>query len=807
MFKTTIFDKLTKACLSAGLAALSFGAIAQDNNPNCAGILATIPGGNLEVSVTGPSTGTYTGDFMSGPIAVLTINSTFTPGFGPGPQFGFVFNGTLNPYFNPQQGLVYISQSDGSFTVGTNNYAAVIFEQEQTSGGFCYKTTTGINITVSQAPCQAITSASVSGMTNSVTLVGDAMQNNFAENIFPSIDGGNFLEVQTIKNGLAQGGFQPISNGLAYGVQYADGAGAFTFEYKFRNSCSTVTSNILTLNVTTVASLPCVPISYIGSDAVTSVAGLVQGGQLSNVFVTTNTTFTGNYLSYAWEVNGQSYSSPYPEGSSQIMLGSGQTPLNIGINTYTVTVSSTNGGSCSGSVTPFVQSFTVDVITVTSLPCTAAPTINSFGFFNQNSNQYESSKVIPQCDGGGGFSFNVSVDNNPVGNDVNYNFYSNGDFIGTAPSQQNFFYGPNSVAGVFEYSMEAINNCGTTTSTNMITLTITSNPNGCNQGGGGGNQNCNKPTVTGMSNTSINTTIFGTVMYSVSATNNTGSITGYVWYKALPGVTPPLTNSNQVTTIFGNSNTLTLLYATADDAGYYAVSAVNSCGRDSEPHFFDISVNTVVAPGFVPTLPAVEIKLLGGDFATSFTTPGFITPVDADGTFDLNWEDVVGVNTANGDSYCILISLTPDFSKSKEICGLTASGLSFTVEELNALLSTLARKEASQVATQNYYYKVAPVIQGFKAQYSAPAQKAFQNDNLVLLGIAGSTDSGETVSIYPNPNEGSFTILAKGSVVISTIQGSIVKSVVSEGKYDVTGLGAGLYFVNINGKSYKVVVK
>lgn len=804
MFKTTIFDKLTKACLSAGLAALSFGAMAQapDNNPNCVGILATITGGNSVVSVNGPTTGTYTGDSMGSPIAVLTISSSFTPGFGPGPQFGVVFNGTFNPNFYPQQGLVYISQSNGSFAVGTNNYAVVIFEQEQNSGGYCYKTTTGTNITVSQAPCQAITSAGVSAMTSTVTLVGDAMNNNFSESIFPTITGGNFIEVQTIKNGLAQGGFQPLSGPLQYGTQYAEGAGTFTFQYKFRNSCSTVTSNILTLNVTTVASLPCLPITFVGSDAPATVPGLLNGNQLQAQFIT-NTTFAGNYLFYNWEVNGM----PYPQSDPSINVYQ----LNIGANTYTVTVSSTNGGSCAGSVTPVVQSFSVNVITVTSLPCTAAPTIYEFGFYNQTINGYESSKVIAQCDNSGGFSYNVGVNNNPVGNDVRYNFYSNSNFIGTAQAPQNFFYGPNSVAGVFQYSMEAINNCGTTTSTNMITLTITSNPNGCNNGGGGSGTgsgvNCNKPTVVGMNITSINTTIFGTVMYSVSATNNTGSITGYIWYKALPGVTPPLTNQNQVTTIFGSSNTLTLLYATADDAGYYAVSAMNSCGRDSEPHFFDISVNTVVAPGFVPTLPAVEIKLLGGDFATSFTTPGFITPVDKDGTFDLNWEDVVGVNTANGDSYCILISLTPDFSKSKEVCGLTASGLSFTVEELNALLSTLARKEASQGGTQNYYYKVAPVIQGYKAQYSAPAQKAYQNDNLVLLGVAGSTDSGETVSIYPNPNEGSFTISAKGSVVISTIQGSIVKSIISDGKYDVTGLNAGLYFVNINGKSYKVVVK
>jgi hypothetical protein len=811
MFKTTIFDRLGKVCLSISLLTMSLGAMAQgtDNNANCAGILATIPGGNLEVSVNGPTTGEYTGNFTSGPIAVLTINSSFVPtNFPFSPEFKLVLNGTVTS-FNPiNNGLVEIQQL--ALNVGTNNYAVVIAQFETATYGYCYKTTTGINITVTQAPCQAITTVlGMPTMGNSITLVGDAMVNNYSETIYPQVDG-NFVEVITIKNGVEIGNYQSFSFGVQAEVSFSDGDGIKSFAYKFRNSCSTITSDVFNINVTTIASLPCLPITFVGSDAVATIPGLFDNNQLQAQF-TTNTTFSGNYLGYTWELNGTPFMQPMP--SPSISVDSYSNNLNIGANIYTVTVSSTNGGSCAGSVTPLVQSFSVDVITVTSLPCTAAPTIYEFGFYNQTTSGYEYSKEMSQCSGGGGFSYNVGVDGNgQLGEDVYFNFYSNGDFIATAPNTQNFFNVPNSVAGVFQYSMEAINNCGTTTSTNMITLTITSNPNGCNQGGGGGSgtgtgQNCDKPTVVGMNITSINTTIFGTVMYSVSASNNTGSISGYVWYKALPGVTPPLTNQNQVTTIFGSSNTLTLLYATADDAGYYAVSAMNSCGRESEPHFFDISVNTVVATGFVPTLPAVEIKLLGGDFATSFTTPGFITPVDEDGTFDLNWEDVVGVNTANGDSYCILISLTPDFSKSKEICGLTSSGVSFTAEELNAFLSSLARKEATQDDKQIYYYKVAPVIQGFKAEYSAPAQKAYQNSNLVVLNITDSNDSEETISLYPNPNDGSFTILAKGNVVISNIQGIVLKSIVSNGQHDVSGLYAGLYIVNINGKNYKVVVK
>lgn len=456
----------------------------------------------------------------------------------------------------------------------------------------------------------------------------------------------------------------------------------------------------------------------------------------------------------------------------------------------------------------YVTATGININIVSGLPtftCTSAPTIGSFGFFNQTTSSYNSTHVIEQCSGNGGFSYNVTLEGfgpGPLPNDVYYEFYSNGGLIGSAPSFMNFFYGPNTLPGIFNYTMKAINNCGTTTS-DIITLTITSNPNNCGGGGGG---NCGKTTITGQNITTINTTLFGTALYSVTAVAPAGaSVTGYTWYKALPGVTPPLTNSSQVGIVFGNTNTLRIMYATDDDAGYYAVVANSSCG-DGEPHFFDIIVNTTSVPGFVYVLPAVETVDLGGDFAIPFTTPGFVIPTDTEGNFDLEWEDVVGINLGAGDTYCVKISLSPDFTKSKEICGLTTSGLTLTPDELNAyLLSDLQRTETG--GTQNYYYKVAPVVSGNKASFSAPAAKAFTNSSLVISGLDKSSSEAQLVSVYPNPNSGNFTLVAKGEVVIYNTVGTVVKSFTSSGKTEVTGLSKGFYIVSVGSAKIKLIVE
>ncbi len=817
MFNSTTFLKLrNKLCsITASAALFAFSANAEDNNPTlCGGILATIPGGMGIVTTAGPASGVYEGGIM--PMATLTFTSSFMPDpMNPSsPSFKVVIDGVLQNNAQPSGTNIFVISQNASL-VGTKTYSVVIAQQEQTEQTWCYKTATGISIIITQAACQSITSVSFSADKNAVTLVGDDMNKmQYNEQIIPTIVGGNFLEAMPITDGL-EGAFQPFDiafSRLNYGASFQDGSTTKTYAYKFRNSCSTVTSNVLSLTVTTVASLPCDPINFVGSNAPTTIPGLLQGNQLqANLNV--NTTFSGNNLQYAWSLNGQPVMQPMASADFNI-----SSELTIGTNNYTVTVSA--GGVCSASVTPVVQSFSVNVITVTALPCQAAPTIFEFGFDIGGGNRVNST-TITQC-GNGGISHNVGVGSEGP-NDVNgLRFIYYKDQIEIGRNYSNYFNISTSTAGTSIYTMQAINNCGTTTSPlNLNTsITIQGNLTSCGNNNGGGNGggngtgsgvNCSKPTVTGIGQTSLNVTIFGTAMYTVSATTETGSITGYVWYKALPGVVPPLTNSSQVTTIFGRTNTLNIMYATADDAGYYAVSAINSCGRDSAPHFFDISVNTVVAPGFVPSLPAVATKDLGGDFSIPFTTPGFVVPIDDSGDFDLVWENVVGVNTANGDTYCVLLSVTPDFAKTYEICGLTAPGVSMTTAQLNSIAGILKPnlREEATATTQEYYYKVAPVVNNYKAAYSAPAKKAYQSASLQsVTGLAlAQSDKNSDVVVYPNPNNGSFMVVASGNVVIYNVLGSKVQSFVASGATQVSGLAQGIYILSTETKKVKIVVE
>lgn len=807
---TTILKMRNNLCaISAATALFAFGANAEDNNPmGCASILATIPGGNNLVTTAGPANGVYDGGQM--PIATLTFTSTFMPNQGPNsPSFKVAVNGAVSNQISQNGQNTFEIFQDANF-VGTKAYSVVIAQQEQNEGTWCYKTATGVSITVTQAACQPISSVSVSATKSSITLVGDDMNMmQFNEQIMPTIVGGNFFEFARIANGV-EDMFLPfqLSSSLSYGASYQEGSGTKTYAYKFRNACSTITSNTLSLNVTTVASLPCVPINFIGSDAPSTIPGLMNG-QLQAT-LNTNTTFSGNYLDYAWSLNGQAVMQPMPSSNFSAYN------LNIGTNTYSVTVS--GRGNCT-SLGANVRNFTVNVITVTALPCQQAPTIFEFGF-DIGGGTRVNTRTITQC-GNGGISHNIGEGSDGP-NDINglrFVYYKDGNEIGG--NYSNYFNISTSLAGTSIYTMKAINNCGTTTSPlNLNTsITIQGNLTSCGNNNGGGNGgsgngtgsgvNCSKPTTTGMSNTNLSIAAYANAEYTVTASTQTGSITGYIWYKALPGFFPPLTNISQVGIVFGNTNKLIIMYATADDAGYYAVSAMNSCGRDSEPHFFNISVAGTIA-GFVPTLPAVAPQQLGGDFAKSFTVPGFVAPIDNEGNFDLVWEDVVGVNTEKGDTYCVRISVTPDFSKFVEFCNLTSSGLSLTVEQLNSISGALkpnAREEAE--AKQEYYYKVAPKVNGFTAAYSAPAKKVYQNASLQSITGVSLADSNvpTAILVYPNPNSGSFTVVANGEVVIYNILGSKVKSFVAAGATQVSGLSQGIYIVSTSTQKVKLVVE
>jgi len=89
----------------------------------------------------------------------------------------------------------------------------------------------------------------------------------------------------------------------------------------------------------------------------------------------------------------------------------------------------------------------------------------------------------------------------------------------------------------------------------------------------------------------------------------------------------------------------------------------------------------------------------------------------------------------------------------------------------------------------------------------------FPTNTIVITDITEIIDNQDDVTIYPNPNSGSFRIMTgktDNSIVIFNSLGQIVyknENASQTVSIDLSGMDAGIYLININGKTQKLIIK
>ena len=131
--------------------------------------------------------------------------------------------------------------------------------------------------------------------------------------------------------------------------------------------------------------------------------------------------------------------------------------------------------------------------------------------------------------------------------------------------------------------------------------------------------------------------------------------------------------------------------------------------------------------------------------------------------------------------------------------------------ELLTTVSTTTYNDNNVANGVNYCYRINAMDNACASGLSTEVCEVFSN-----VGIVEKQDITSSLRIYPNPNTGKLTVVGSqlsetgGEVEIYNVVGQVVSaSAVSpqstEIEIDISGLSAGLYFLKVDGKTYKVV--
>jgi hypothetical protein len=163
-------------------------------------------------------------------------------------------------------------------------------------------TTNSINITVTKAPCIPIDNVSISDtILSTITLVGNnTNQSSYQVTSNVTINGGNFISIQLIKNNIPYGNalqnnYDPLSY-VSYEIYYGTDSGNISYYYVFSNGCSSDTSNVLSINVEAIPFLPCTsaPIIYqFGLNGTVSDSAFVAQCSNQQLFLSVDELSTG----------------------------------------------------------------------------------------------------------------------------------------------------------------------------------------------------------------------------------------------------------------------------------------------------------------------------------------------------------------------------------------------------------------------------------------------------------------------------------------------------------------------------------
>ena len=234
---------------------------------------------------------------------------------------------------------------------------------------------------------------------------------------------------------------------------------------------------------------------------------------------------------------------------------------------------------------------------------------------------------------------------------------------------------------------------------------------------------------------------------------------------------------------------------------------------------------------FAPGTPTFPITLQTGEFATVFVDYFYLLPPGKD---DYN-VDYVNISTSIGSrrvtlmlnqsltnfglqpvSYEPLHVIDENSVEGKVINKNLGSGTPITITEI-----TTENPEWIDVLPEHELPYILPLQETFSIFVKAKANAkgivtttvtVHSNDRDVnfvveiddeLLGISESTN---TLKLYPNPNNGQFTIEGEGLATIYNTLGQKVKEVEVNGK-QIVNLEQGVYVVKMNNSIMKVVVK
>jgi hypothetical protein len=290
-------------------------------------------------------------------------------------------------------------------------------------------------------------------------------------------------------------------------------------------------------------------------------------------------------------------------------------------------------------------------------------------------------------------------------------------------------------------------------------------------------------------------------IYSIAAVNNA---TSYTW--TFPGGWSAAGTANSITATAGPVG------------GNITVTADNACGS-SAPQTIAVVVDTVSAT----TTPAVSAQVCDGDSIalTAGSGTGYTYQWQFNGT-DLAGETNTVLQASAGGNYSVIVTSANTCKDTSDVVAVTVNPLpvpvislsgvnqlsttSFTSYQWNLNGNAVAGATAQDhTATQDGSYTVTVTDANGCSNTSAPQV-------LSQVSVNGLVKVRSTLTLYPNPNAGSFilkgTILATGQTaeaVVTDIAGRVVlreqlaiRNGVIEQQFNLDGsVSAGVYMIKI----------
>ncbi len=356
--------------------------------------------------------------------------------------------------------------------------------------------------------------------------------------------------------------------------------------------------------------------------------------------------------------------------------------------------------------------------------------------------------------------------------------------------------------------------------------------------GGGGGSSYTDPSVTGVTHVQGFQNGSGQVVITVGATGvpvAPGAIAGSTTFcenvlasfsiNPVGGATSYTWSVPSGSTITSGQGTTAVTVTFGSTSGNVSVTADNICGSSTASN---LAITVVAAPTVTANTTASAIcagnsVTLSGGGAINYSWTGSVTDNVAFTPVSTDTYTVTGID-ANGCSASASVTVT--------VNPLPTVAVSFPMDTvcLGGGMVTLAGESPSggtwsgTGVSANMFDPMVPGVGWTAINYSYTDGNSCTNsitDSLnvdVCAGIAALTLTG-SVSIYPNPNEGTFTILLNSTIselviTITDMQGRVVYSSIENNAFtgyvkqiSLENESSGLYLLHINANGEQLVEK